>query len=145
MFSAAGRDGDLEIFDASEFTHFEGGFSGKYFAFSATGGSGSQFAIIDTAAASQTGGFELTSRVGVETDENGIYISNGMTVVSIDPVSGQQTELAYTDSDVKTFSHTDEYTLVLTGNNTYWLFDKTAALITKAGCGAGCRRTARFR
>lgn len=142
VFSAAGRDGDLEIFDASEFTHFEGGFSGKYFAFSATGGSGSQFAIIDTAAASQTGGFELTSRVGVETDENGIYISNGMTVVSIDPVSGQQTELAYTDSDVKTFSHTDEYTLVLTGNNTYWLFDKTAALITKAGCGAGCQYAA---
>ena len=43
---------------AGEFTHFEGGFSGQYLAFGASGSERSVFAVLDTITGQQTGGFQ---------------------------------------------------------------------------------------
>ncbi len=119
----------IEIYDRSEYTHFEGGFFGQYFAFSSTMDNSSVFAVIDTKELSQTGGFELEDRIGVVANERGIYISNKSTVVKIHPVTGEQEEVAYADSDVTAFSTDTLNTIVATWKNDYVLYDKSANLM----------------
>ena len=125
IYDVAGQQ-DIELLDPSDYSHFEGGFSGDYFAFSATDEVGSLFAVIDLVEMDQTGGFELPSRIGVRTDENAICISNDYTLVQIDPVSGEQTELAFTNSLITDFLHTPEHTLVMTQDGGVKLFNKAA-------------------
>lgn len=136
LFESGNPDGGIELLDPGDSAHFEGGFSGQFFSFSVTRKDGSSlFAVIDVVNAEQTGGFELTSRIGVETDESGVYISNGTTVVKIDPVTGEQQELAYVDADVLSFALSTEHTFVLTENNEYWMFDKAAQQVFRQSGG----------
>ena len=135
IYDTATSEEYIEIYDQSEYTHFEGGFFNQYFAFSSTMNSSSVFAVIDTANLSQTGGFELDDRIGVVANETGIYISNKSTVVKIHPVTGEQEEVAYADSDVTAFSTDTVNTIVATQKNDYVLYDKSANLIEQYNCG----------
>lgn len=126
VYDTTEAENSVEIYDVSDFNHFEGGFSRQYFAFSSTGSESSVFAVIDMAAYEQTGGFELDSRIGVLTNESGIYISNKDTVVKIDPVTGEQQEVAYIDADVRMFSTDSENTIVAGEKNDYIFFDGQA-------------------
>lgn len=125
----------IEIYDQSEYIHFEGGFFGQYFAFSSTMNGSSVFAVIDVNELSQTGGFELDDRIGVVANESGIYISNKSTVVKIHPITGEQEEVAYADSDVTAFSTDTVNTIVATHKNDYILYDKSANLTEQYNCG----------
>lgn len=135
IYDVADPEGNIELYDASEYTHFEGGFYGQYFAFSSTMNGSSVFAVIDTAELVQTGGFELDSRIGVAANQNGVYISNKSTVVKIHPVTGEQEEVAYVDSDVRAFSSDTVNTIVATEKNDYVFFDKAANLIEQYDAG----------
>lgn len=130
---------DLIIFDGSEFTQFEGGFYEQYLAFSAKGNELSVFAVIDTLEKQQTGGFS-SQRVSyhTQTDRNGIYISSENILVKLHPVTGEQTELAYTDSDITAFDISDRYTITATQDNTYSFFGSDAALLEKRDDGSRC-------
>lgn len=68
----------------------------KYLAFSATNSSSSVFAVIDTVAKEQTGGFDSTGYFGVNVDESGIYVLRDNLLVKIHPVTGEQTPLVTT-------------------------------------------------
>ena len=79
----------MEIFESSSgYTHFEGGFYGKYLAFAASGSTDSVFAVIDTVEQAQAGGFEADKSFGVITDKNGIYVQTENLLVKIHPVTG---------------------------------------------------------
>lgn len=125
------RDGgsDLEIFDFSEFTHFEGGFFGPYFAFSATATDQSIFAVIDLTTQTQTGGFAAETPFHVRADESGIYLSAENLLVRLDPISGEQTELAYTGDDITAFTMDSGYTLTATTAAGCSFFDDAARLL----------------
>ena len=73
LFDLQDSENDIELFNTSDFTRFEGGFYGSCFAFSATGGGQSVFAVIDTETGEQTGGFAGTVPFHVQADESGIY------------------------------------------------------------------------
>ena len=117
---------DIGLLDESEYLRFEGGFSGNYFAFSASNQASSLFAVVDTQTMEQTGGFELTSKIGVQADESGIYICNEYTLVQIDPLTGEQREMAFTNSIITDFWRSAEHTLVMTQDAGVFLFDKNA-------------------
>ena len=138
IYDTTNAQNSIELYDTSDYTHFEGGFYGRYFAFSSTKYGSSVFAVINTEELVQEGGFELDSRIGVKADETGIYLSNKSTVVKIDPVSGEQTEVAYSDSDVRQFE-TDTLntfnTVVATEKNECVFYDKSADLISTLGGG----------
>ena len=121
--------GDLEIYDKSEFMRFEGGFHGDYLAYSATGAERSVFAVIDTAAAVQTGGFESTMPFHVQADETGVYLSSENVLVQLDPETGEQTEVAYTETDITLFQKTDPYSIVATVDGTFCVFGAQAQLL----------------
>ncbi len=135
IFDTTDSENSIEIYDESEFTHFEGGFNGQYFAFSSTTDGSSVFAVIDMAELAQVGGFDLDSRIGVVANETGIYLSNKSTVVKINPITGEQEEVAYTDSDVRRFATDTVNTIVATEKNDYVFFDKNANLTEQNNAG----------
>lgn len=135
VYEVGNPDGEIELYDASDYTHFEGGFYDRYFAFSSTMNGSSVFAVIDTVELTQAGGFELDSRIGVKANQTGIYISNKSTVVKIDPITGEQEEVAYVDADVRTFAIDEKNTCVVTEDNDYAFFDRSANLLEQYNAG----------
>ena len=122
---------DLLLFDeTSGYTHFEGGFFQQYFAFSATNAEESVFAVIDTAAAEQTGGFASKSAFHVQTDESGIYVQTEDLLVNIHPVTGEQIPLVTMSETIQSFARSEQHTFV-TSQDAFWFFDKNAALIAR--------------
>ena len=101
IFDLAKNNGNINIFDESDYTHFEGGFNGKYFVFSATNSDESLFYAIDLEILKVTDEFEGPERIGVSADESGIYITfrnkstkyNPETLEETDPDHGRNPPL----------------------------------------------------
>lgn len=129
VFDIRDSAGDLDIFDTSGYTHFEGGFYGRYFAFSAFQEGESVFAVVDMETGTQTGGFSAPNPFRVRTDEKGIFLSLENLLVQLEPVTGEQTERAYTDADIAAFSQSGEYTLTALDNGMSAFFDGQAELL----------------
>lgn len=124
---------DFEFFDISDFSSFSGGFYEDYFAVTCTGEEGTLFIIFDSKDWSQTGGFSLTNKLTSQVNEKGIYLQMDNIVVQIHPVTGEQTEIAYTgDSHVSSFYLSEDgHCLVLTEDFAYSFFDPLTNLIEK--------------
>lgn len=132
-------DGGLEIYDLqnsanhavvfehSDYTHFEGGFCGDWFAFSATGQDESVYAVLDLATMTQLGGFSASMPFHVQTTETGLYLSLEDVLVRLDPISGVQTEVAYTDNDITGFQTTGESTVVTLDQGGFAFFGEGAS------------------
>lgn len=125
------RDGgeDLTVFEASEYHHFEGGFFGQYLAFSAAGEEDAVFAVIDVETAEQTGGFQSQNPFHVLADEGGVLVSAENLLVTLDPLTGEQWELAYAGADITAFTRHEGYTLAALADGTVGLYDETAGLL----------------
>ena len=107
--------GNLEVLDPSDFIHFEGGFQGRYLAFSACTGSEdgySMFAAVDTVELAQTVLFDLNGPVRVQCDESGVYFTTGNHLLKVNPATGDYTEAAYTENAIAAFRHSGEYAIV---------------------------------
>lgn len=138
VFDLDDPQGDLLIFDeTSGYTHFEGGFYDKYFAFSAAGeGQTPLFAVIDAEEGVQTGGFDRTSPFGVQADESGIYMQTDNILVKIDPETGEQEPLVTTLDRILHFARGGADTMIATKEN-YEFYDTYATLISSFPKQAG--------
>lgn len=115
IYDLTSNGDDIELFDnTSGYTHFEGGFQGKYLAFSASNKTKSVFAVIDTVAKEQTGGFESDSYFGVSADSSGIYVQMQNLLVKIHPVTGEQIPLVTTPESLYRFDTCGEHTIATT-------------------------------
>lgn len=143
LLAVSFADGSLQIYDLSSpdetvavldegsgYTHFEGGFSQQYFAFSASNASQSVFAIIDTENMEQTGGFQDETAFGVQADAAGIYVQSNNFLVKMDPVTGEQTPLVTTSENIQRFAISRTHTLAA-GKDSIMFFDHNAALMSK--------------
>jgi len=139
IFDLRDNGEEMTIFPSSDFTRFEGGFFEKYFAFSARGSEQSVFAIIDTQEKQQTGGFS-SSKVSyhTKTSQSGIYISSENILVRIHPVTGEQTEVAYTDSDIIDFDISAPYVITACPGGTYSFFDSDAVQLESHVLDGNC-------
>lgn len=130
VYNLKNSDDVIEIYDVtSGFTHFEGGFSKQYFAFSATCSGNSVFSVIDMVKREQTGGFEKKGYFGVQTDGNGIYVQTENLLVKIHPVTGKQTPLVTTSEHLTHYATDGDYTVVASKNKSMY-FDSDANMIT---------------
>lgn len=134
IFHTINPDDSLILLDASDSVSFSGGFFNEYFAFSAESAEGSDFSIVDTKQLVQTGGFTLPSKVSVTCDATGIYICNDNLLVGIDPVSGEQESAAYTMAEILDYQRGDEFTIVSTVNNAYYVFTQDALQMQSFTC-----------
>ena len=89
------------------------------------------FAFIDLDSMSQTGGFAGQTPFHVQADESGIYLSNDNILVKLDPVTGAQTEKAYTDADITGFVCGGDGTMVSTDDGAFSFFNGQAVLMKK--------------
>lgn len=128
-FCLDGSSEDVELIDPSAYTHFEGGFFGKYVACSAIGGGDSMFAVADLEAMVLTFAFNAENTFHVYTDDTGIYVSLDNVLVQVDPETGNQTEAAYTGgSDIAAYDCDSQYILTLTKDDSVYVFNRKAEL-----------------
>lgn len=131
VFDLSDTENDLILLERSDYTHFEGGFFGQYFAFSATRQGESIFAVIDMETMEQIGGFQSVNPFRVQTDETGIAVATENILVRLDPKTGEQTELAYPAGDIAAFALDGSYALTAL-NGSYAFFDDGALLMEQA-------------
>lgn len=132
VFDLRDSEGDIELYDESEYTHFEGGFFGPYFAFSASDGTESALAVVDTEQLIQTGGLEAGMDIHMQVDESGIYVAAGRLVTRLDPVSFDESERAYASyaaDHIKAFSVGKSCTILATEGGGFAVFDSSAGLL----------------
>ena len=138
IFDLHNSANDRIVYDTSDFVRFEGGFFGPYFAFSAEGGGKSEFAVINAATGEEIGGFTDTTPFHASADEGGICVSSGNLLVGIDPLSGEQTELAYTTGgDITGFVRSGGVTLAATDDNAVSFFSGGVRVAAYADGGRG--------
>lgn len=135
LFPVRAAGEDAEIFDTSDFTHFEGGFFGSYFAFSAADGDNNVFAVIDLNTMEQTGGFSDTTPFHVQADETGVYLSSDNILIGLDPVSGEQTEVGYTGADITAFRVDRGQAVTATADGTLAFFNQAQPLESRSADG----------
>lgn len=137
LFDLSGEGDPLVLFENSDYCHFEGGFFEQYFAFSATKDGESVFAVVDLENRRQTGGFSSTMPFHTAANESGVYVSTEDVLVRLNPVTGEQEEIAYTVSrDIAAFAANGEYALLLDTEGTASFFDQRARQMESydAGC-----------
>ena len=66
--------------------------------------------------------------VGVSTDENGIYLSQGNAFARIDPQTGTQTPLINAQENIEHYSKSSKYTAVSSGRNVMFFNDKAGKI-----------------
>lgn len=154
IFDLENPEEDLIILEDSDYQHFEGGFLGDFFAFSAEKSGEAQFGLIDATDAVWVGGYTSPDSVRVQANENGIWVAEGSLLVSVEPekssieahnpeVEGdyrlEQKELAYTDNVTITgFSVGEKYILTATDDNCVSFYDSGANLSSREESGEMC-------
>lgn len=128
----------VDLLDPSGVSRVEGGFFGPYFAFSTWDGSVSAFAVVDMDRLVQTGGFSAQTPFHLQVDERGICISSENLLVQIDPVTGEQAELAYPEKDITVFQNRDGYTIVADAEGTVTVFNAQAQSMERLETGLSC-------
>lgn len=126
LLSADHPDDDLIIYDSSDFVTFSGGFSARYFAWSAVKQDGSsEFGLLDLSAVSVTGSYESENPIHVIADDDGIYVAEEGTLVKIDPARFSQKTIAYAaDQSFAHFSIGSEYTLTAMADGGFGFYNK---------------------
>ncbi|MBR1476552.1 MAG: protein kinase [Lachnospiraceae bacterium] len=127
IFDLGNSEEDMIIYDDSEYTHFEGGFCGDYFAFSASASGKTQVGIIDCRNGVYAGGFDASDRVLIQTDNEYIYMANGGLLSAVSPQNVTETELAYTETAVITdFSVGKDYIVAAADDGSMTFYDSGA-------------------
>ncbi len=132
VFDLSDGENDLTLFDTSDYIHFEGGFFGHYFAFSATRPGDSVFAVMDMEAMEQTGGFQSPNAFRVQADKTGISVATENILVRLDPETGEQSELAYPGADITAFALGGGRVLTALNGGSYAFFDGAARSMGQA-------------
>lgn len=130
---------EYTILDHSDYYHFEGGFYQNYFAFSAWSEKECIFLIYDARTLTQNGGFTAQVPFRVQADETGIYVASGNLLVAVDPITGEQRELAYASADIASYYRGQDGSVVVsTEQGEYALFNRAAQLISSGSRPSGC-------
>lgn len=132
LFNVQTGEKDLEVLNNnSGYTYFEGGFSGNYLAFSASGDENSIFAVIDGVKKKQTVGMESESSFHTKSDKNGIYIQVNNILVKIDPETAEQTPLVNIEETIRQFTIGEEYVAISVQDKILVFKKNNAELITE--------------
>ena len=92
IFNLGDSEDNLEVYDESDYTHFEGGFNNKYFVFSATNSKESIFVAIHTEEYVQTDYLAAPGLIRVKADESGVYLAFRDKHVKYDPATHEESD-----------------------------------------------------
>lgn len=133
----------LIVYEESKCRNFDGGFCGRFFAYTAWKNGKAVFEVIDIEKNTFVAGMESQKKFLLSVDLGGIYLSNDNLLVKIDPVSMNETELAYVeDAKIIDFSVGKKYTLVATDDKRFLFYDRGANLSSEENSKEVCDFTA---
>lgn len=139
IFDLENSDEDMIIYEETAYGYFEGGFCGKYFAFAADKNDESLFGLVNTEEGVYVGVVESRDQFFLKADEQNIYLANKNLLVSLDPDTLEQMELAYTnDVNITGFSIGDGYVIVATDDKKFSFYDSGANLLSSELCKEPC-------
>lgn len=134
IFNLKEREQSLDIYDSSEYAHFNGGFFGDYFAFTAGKGTAYIFQLVDIKNGVSLGEYQSQDTLSLQVDENGIYLAEQNLLVCMNEQL-EQTEAAYTDNvNITSFAIGENGVLVTLDDNSYAIYDNGA---NKTDSGSG--------
>ena len=134
LYQIKDPEDEIEVLGPSDYRVFSGGFHGNEFAFSAFHagqGSESLFSVVDTEQLVYLGQFAMTTPFTVQADRSDILLSNDNVLISLDPSTGDQKEIAYTQSNIEGFSSHGAYTVVVTDDQQAALYGNGAVLLSQ--------------
>lgn len=139
IFEWEKSDMPVIVCEKSDFMHFEGGFSGNYFVYTAYKPGESRFRLIDMKNQIEIGGYDSQDIYHLRTKAGKIYLSSGNLLVEFDPEELKETELAYSDvSVIKQFAVDDEAVVISTEDKQVAFFAENAAQIQSLDDADGC-------
>ncbi len=140
LYHLAGETG-VEVLplldDTSGYTYFQGGFCQNNLAFSATNNTATALAIFDVEAGVQTLGTASAGYYNVRADETGIYVGFDNLLVSIDPVTYEQTPLTDMKEEILHYASGGGHTLAASASGIQF-FDLDLNLISFYEMESGC-------
>lgn len=160
VYDLGNPEGDLILYEQSEYDRFAGGFCSKYFAFTAWKSGEAVFGLVDTKEATYLGGMASEQEILLQVGEGGIRIANGSTLIELvlgndGEQAGQaetdaeieilQKELAYTENASitafaveKTGDASHRYVLAATDDNCFSFYDGGASLSSRESGNENC-------
>ncbi len=130
IFDLEHPDGDMVIYEESDYRHFEGGFYGNYFAYCA-GDTKAQFGLVDCTEGRYLGGYEAQDKLLLQADGEGIYLADGNLLAALSPETMEEKELAYTDGlYITAFAVWNGYALAATNDNGFSFYDSGAHFLS---------------
>ncbi len=139
IYDLTDPEGDLILYEESDYRHFAGGFCGRYFAFTAEKSGEAVFGMVDTVEAVYLGGYSSQDRLSLLADESGIYLANGSLLVKADPAAMTETELAYAkNGQITGFAIGEKYVLAATDDRKFSFYDSGAHDALTVDCAENC-------
>jgi len=139
IFDMDNPEGDLIIYEESDYQYFQGGFYGRYFAYTAEKSDETQFGMVDVEEASFIGGYAVLDKLTLQADEQGIYLARGGVLECIEPETQAEREVAYADdAQIIAFSVGKEYALAAMDNGSFSFFDSGANRMSMESCEQNC-------
>lgn len=130
---------NMIVYDETAYQNFAGGFCGNYFAFTADQSGQSIFGLIDALEGVYVGDMESRDPFFLKVSDKGIYLANENLLVSFDPDTLEEMELAYTnDKNITGFAVGDSYILTATDDNGFAFYDKGASMLSAEICQEPC-------
>lgn len=127
-------DDDLILYEQSDNTFFDGCFAGSIFAFSAAGGSGSLFGLIDTEDVNYIGDMPGSSFYSVAEHDGQIFLSENDVLVQFDINTFEDHPAAYTeDNNIIGFDISDNC-IIAAMKDGYRIFYSGAGLLQAESC-----------
>lgn len=127
-------ENDLIIYDSSDYSVFDGEFTGNKFAFSGAGNGGSVFGIIDCEAGIYLGDMEGSSAFGISKYDGKLYVSQNDTIVEFNTDTFEQTEAAYTEGlNIKSFDISDKF-IITASDSSFNIFNRDGVMIQSGQC-----------
>ncbi len=131
VFDMQNSANDIILYEKSKFHYFQGGFCGKYFAYTAFGDTAC-FGLVDTVEAIYIGTMESREPFSLQADKRGIYLGSGNVLAEVDPGSLTEREVAYTGIlGMSNFVADRTYALVATEDNCFSFYNAGAYLMGK--------------
>ncbi len=108
---------DLYIYEASDYSVFDGEFIGSKFVYTAYGSKESVFKIVDLVTDMELGSYNGNAPMTLLKRNGELYLSQGGAVVKINPSDFSQIPIAHTEnSDITSFDVSDRYVISATGD-----------------------------
>ena len=124
-------DGDMIIYDTSEYAAFGGVFCDDLFTFSAFGGADPIFGMADFKTAEYIGDLTENDPVELKVYNGELYITRNDTVLKVETDTLEQIEAAYMENkNITAFDVSDKY-VICAAEDGYSIFYKNAGLMTE--------------